>query len=162
MKLSFSGSRPLCLVPCLAQQVSTVSQVMSPMHRTAAGVVALNAFLQGLLNPASPDKAELALTRSHGSTADYNSSPVALRERDRVIQCSNNYQKDVFNGDIGFVTKVKSATRELWVQYQGECLTGSGMQRMPFTSVQSPPLLWCHDNRVHCHISEATPFMCRV
>lgn len=111
-----------------------VSQVMSPMHKTAAGVVALNAFLQGLLNPASPDKAELVLSRSHGSAADYNSRPVALREGDRVIQCSNNYQKDVFNGDIGFVTKVRTATRELWVQYQGESMTGLGMSPDHVTS----------------------------
>ena len=89
------------------------------MRKASGGVVPLNTYLQTLLNPAAPEKAELTLPKSHSSAFDDRSSPVVLREGDRVIQCSNNYQKDVFNGDIGFVTKVNKATRELSVQYQG-------------------------------------------
>lgn len=90
------------------------------MRKASGGVVPLNAYLQTMLNPAAPEKAELSLPKSHSSAFDDRSSPVVLREGDRVIQCSNNYQKDVFNGDIGFVTRVNKATRELSVQYQGE------------------------------------------
>ena len=100
--------------------LSCVSQVMSPMRKASGGVLPLNAYLQTMLNPAAPEKAELSLPKSYSSGFDDRSSPVVLREGDRVIQCSNNYQKDVFNGDIGFVTKVNKATRELSVQYQGE------------------------------------------
>ena len=95
---------------------------MSPIRKASGGVVPLNAYLQAMLNPAAADKAELSLAKSHSSGFDDRSSPVVLREGDKVIQCSNNYQKDVFNGDIGFVTKVQKATRELWVQYQGKWL----------------------------------------
>ena len=116
---------------------SFVLQVMSPMRKASAGVNPLNTFLQGMLNPAAPGRAELTLPRSHGSALDDGRSPVVLREGDRVIQCSNNYQIDVFNGDIGFVTQVKSATRELSVQYQG--------QRQPY--LQTCYMLLCAAGR---------------
>ena len=95
---------------------------MAPMRKTVAGVLPLNVFLQQLLNPPSPEKAEYSLPSSHASAMHDRNRRIVLREGDRVIQCSNNYQKDVFNGDIGFVIKAKSATRELWVQYQGKWL----------------------------------------
>lgn len=100
--------------------IACVLQVMSPMRKASGGVLPLNTYLQAMLNPAAMGKAELSLPKSHSSSFDDRSSPVVLREGDRVIQGSNNYQKDVFNGDIGFVTKVKKDTRELWVQYQGK------------------------------------------
>lgn len=111
----------------MVDAVVCVFQVMSPIRKASGGVVPLNAYLQAMLNPAAPGKAELTLTKSYSSGFDDRSSPVVLREGDRVIQCSNNYQKDVFNGDIGFVTSVQRTTRELKVQYQGEwldCVTG--------------------------------------
>ncbi|KAL3161913.1 hypothetical protein ABBQ38_008998 [Trebouxia sp. C0009 RCD-2024] len=103
-------------------------QVMSPIRKASGGVVPLNAYLQAMLNPAAPDKAELSLAKSHSSAFDDRSSPVVLREGDRVIQCSNNYQKDVFNGDIGFVTRVHKATRELSVQYQDKEVAYKGAE----------------------------------
>lgn len=95
------------------------------MRKASGGVAPLNAYLQAMLNPAAPEKAELSLPKSHNSGFDDRSSPVVLREGDRVIQCSNNYNKDVFNGDIGFVIKVNKTTRELSVQYQGELADSS-------------------------------------
>lgn len=69
-------------------------QVLCPMHRGAAGVANLNEQLQAALNPARSDKAE---RRAGGNL---------FRVGDRVMQIRNNYDKDVFNGDIGVITRI--------------------------------------------------------
>lgn len=69
-------------------------QVLSPMHRMACGVENLNKLLQEALNPPAQDKAEMASPR------------FTFREGDKVMQMKNNYQKNVFNGDIGFVSRI--------------------------------------------------------
>lgn len=63
-------------------------QVLAPMHRGTGGVSALNAMLQDALNP--------------GDTAARPEAP-RLRQGDRVMQLRNDYDKEVFNGDIGHV-----------------------------------------------------------
>lgn len=65
-------------------------QVMAPMHATPAGVRQLNAMLQQALNPAG----RIVLRRGDR----------IWRLGDKVMQTRNNYDKDVFNGDIGFIT----------------------------------------------------------
>jgi len=67
-------------------------QVLSPMHRGAAGVGALNQQLQERLNPPDARKIECA----HGSRV--------FRVGDRVMQIRNDYDRQVFNGDMGRVT----------------------------------------------------------
>lgn len=69
-------------------------QVLSPMHRGAAGVGALNQRLQAVLNPPGPKKVEW-LTGSR-----------LFREGDKVLQIRNNYDKGVFNGDLGRVRRI--------------------------------------------------------
>ncbi len=69
-------------------------QVLSPMHRGEVGVAALNARLQAALNPPATGKAE----RIVGGRA--------FREGDRMMQIRNNYDKDVFNGDMGQVMRI--------------------------------------------------------
>lgn len=69
-------------------------QVLSPMHKDICGTVKLNARLQRALNPPSALKRE----RAFGS--------VTLREGDKVMQTKNNYEKKVFNGDIGFISEI--------------------------------------------------------
>lgn len=69
-------------------------QVLSPMHRMECGVSNLNQKLQEALNPKSVEKAEV---KSGGSV---------FRLGDKVMQLRNNYQKNVFNGDIGFICAV--------------------------------------------------------
>jgi len=66
-------------------------QVLAPMHRGQVGVGNLNQLLQAALNPARPD------------VAQYQSGSRLFRVGDKVLQLRNNYDKDVFNGDIGFV-----------------------------------------------------------
>jgi exodeoxyribonuclease V alpha subunit len=69
-------------------------QVLAPMYRGAAGVSALNANLQLTLNPPSPHQAERRLAGT------------LFRVGDRVMQTRNNYDKDVYNGDMGRVTGI--------------------------------------------------------
>ena len=94
------------------------------MRKAAAGVTQLNTALQALLNPPSPQKAELLMGRVAASSPAEDSSSDSpsgvIRQGDRVIQTSNDYEKDVFNGDIGFVSRVNKAERTLVVKFPGE------------------------------------------
>ena len=92
------------------------------MRKSSAGVNQLNTALQALLNPPAPDKAELQLGRLLAAAEAGDNAAVVIRQGDRVIQCSNNYQMDVFNGDIGFVAQVNRAARELVVQFPGTAM----------------------------------------
>jgi exodeoxyribonuclease V alpha subunit len=69
-------------------------QVLSPMHRGEVGVAQLNLKLQAALNPPGPAIVE----RQVGGRA--------FRAGDRVMQIRNNYDKDVYNGDMGRVEKI--------------------------------------------------------
>jgi len=69
-------------------------QVLSPMHRGEIGVTALNQRLQAVLCPPRPGQAE----RQLGGRA--------YRAGDRVMQTRNNYDKEVFNGDMGQITRI--------------------------------------------------------
>ena len=80
------------LLPARGYNVLEDVQVLSPMHRGACGVERLNQLLQEALNPAGAGTPELA----HGSRI--------FRLGDKVMQNKNNYEKGVFNGDIGYIT----------------------------------------------------------
>ena len=80
-------------------------QVLSPMHRGAAGVQALNKALQEALNPPHPSRAE----RTWGDTT--------FRVGDRVMQVRNNYDLDVYNGDVGEIIAVDCEAQTLVVRY---------------------------------------------
>ncbi len=82
-------------------------QVLAPMHRGAAGVSNLNARLQAALNPPGPGKAERAMGGR------------ILRTGDRLMQLRNNYQKEVFNGDIGRLRAVDVENQTLTVEFDG-------------------------------------------
>ena len=79
-------------------------QVLSPMRRNALGTENLNIMLQKRLNPEGP-----AVQR--GGTL--------FRKGDRVMQLRNNYDKDVFNGDVGFVAEVYPGERRLVAMFDG-------------------------------------------
>ena len=79
-------------------------QVLSPMRRNALGTENLNMLLQQRLNPEGP-----AVQR--GATL--------FRKGDRVMQLRNNYDKDVFNGDVGFVADAYPDDRKLVVMFDG-------------------------------------------
>lgn len=69
-------------------------QVLTPLYRGLAGVDALNMQLQTKLNPIRPRKAEHKLFGG------------IFRVGDKVMQTRNNYDKDVFNGDIGRISQI--------------------------------------------------------
>jgi exodeoxyribonuclease V alpha subunit len=81
-------------------------QVLSPMNRGSLGIRELNARLQEELNPR---KAEEPFVEKFGWQ---------YRIRDKVIQTENNYDKEVFNGDIGQIAKIDSVDRELTVKFE--------------------------------------------
>ena len=78
-------------------------QVLSPMYRGAVGVGNLNHCLQAALNPPSPNKPERRLAGR------------AFREGDRVIQLRNNYDLNVFNGDVGHIAAIDPGDQTLTV-----------------------------------------------
>lgn len=81
-------------------------QVIAPMYRGPVGVHALNEALQQALN-GSPRRAEKRLGGR------------VFRAGDKVIQLRNNYEKDVFNGDIGRITGINFDDGELEVLVDG-------------------------------------------
>ncbi|MBM4090767.1 MAG: ATP-dependent RecD-like DNA helicase [Planctomycetes bacterium] len=81
-------------------------QVLAPMNRSRLGARHLNQVLQQSLNPPA-DKPEV---ERFGWT---------FRAGDRVIQTVNNYSRDVFNGDLGIVTKINRIDQEMTVAFEG-------------------------------------------
>jgi exodeoxyribonuclease V alpha subunit len=86
-------------------------QVLTPVHGGEAGVQALNAALQARLNPPSPKRAECLLGRRE------QGAPVVLRVGDKVRQTRNDYQKRVFNGDLGTVQQIDSDDQVVRVRF---------------------------------------------
>lgn len=84
-----------------------VIQVLSPMHRGLVGARALNEKLQAQLNPLSANSVE------------YRSGSRVFRPGDRVLQLRNNYDKEVFNGDIGTITRLDLEEGEISVDFEG-------------------------------------------
>ena len=78
-------------------------QVITPMHRGVVGVANLNAEMQMLLNPTGNEV-------SRGGRC--------FRINDKVMQTTNNYEKEVFNGDIGRVVEIKHEEQTLAVKYE--------------------------------------------
>ena len=79
-------------------------QVLTPMQRGICGAANLNQVLQAAMNPT-----DVFLRR--GGTQ--------FRLRDKVMQIRNDYDKEVFNGDIGVVSNVDMEERELTVDFDG-------------------------------------------
>ncbi|HYU16457.1 MAG TPA: ATP-dependent RecD-like DNA helicase [Candidatus Acidoferrum sp.] len=85
-------------------------QVLTPMHRGELGTVALNHALQARLNPPSPGAPELVRGER------------VLRAGDKVMQVRNDYDRDVFNGDVGLVREIRAAEPD-----EGEAAAGRSL-----------------------------------
>lgn len=79
-------------------------QVITPMRKTVLGVENLNRVLQRALNPSIKNKVEVKWGGE------------VFRLGDKVMQIKNNYQKEVYNGDIGLIKKIDSEDGELTVE----------------------------------------------
>ncbi|MBC7172131.1 MAG: ATP-binding domain-containing protein [Polyangiaceae bacterium] len=75
-------------------------QVLTPMRRGPLGTEALNRLLQSELNPA------------HGESTEGT-----LRRGDKVMQLHNDYDRDVFNGDVGEIARIEGGTT--FVRFEG-------------------------------------------
>ena len=82
-------------------------QVLAPMHRGIVGVAELNRVLQDALNPPFAHKKEWR----HGSRV--------FRLGDKVLQTRNNYDKQVFNGDLGRVIDMDAEDQIVRVDFDG-------------------------------------------
>lgn len=79
-------------------------QVLTPMHRGEAGTINLNQQLQRVLNP---------------SREGIDARGIVFKPNDKVMHLKNNYEKDVFNGDIGIVHEVLKSEGRVRVNYDG-------------------------------------------
>jgi exodeoxyribonuclease V alpha subunit len=68
-------------------------QILCPMNRGGLGARSLNIDVQKALNPPGADKIE-----KFGWT---------FAPKDKVMQIENDYDKEVYNGDLGFITKIE-------------------------------------------------------
>ena len=85
-------------------------QVLTPMQRGVVGAVHLNQVLQDALNPPVPD--------SRGSASpELHRGGYTFRPGDKVMQIRNNYDKEVFNGDIGTVESIDTDDRTMIIQF---------------------------------------------
>ncbi len=94
-------------------------QVLTPMQRGVIGAANLNLALQEALNPPEQE----VFLRGRGRTAMpkecLRRSGYAFRTDDKVMQIRNDYDKDVFNGDIGIIESVNETDRTLRVLFEG-------------------------------------------
>jgi len=83
-------------------------QILAPMHKGVAGVGNFNVQLQAALNPHAK-----GLRGPHGE----------YRPGDKVIQLKNNYDKNLFNGDIGVIASVDTEAGVLTAKFDGDTHT---------------------------------------
>ncbi|MFZ5428040.1 MAG: ATP-dependent RecD-like DNA helicase [Thermodesulfobacteriota bacterium] len=101
-------------------------QVLSPMHKGEVGTQALNELLQERLNPRGR---ELVKGKNR------------FRVGDRVLQTKNNYEKDIFNGDLGWIVEVDPRENELTVDFDGRIV--------PYASAEIDELTLAYAVSVH-------------
>ncbi len=127
-------------------------QVLSPTKKSGAGVRQLNKMLQEALNPPAPRKQEIL----YGDTA--------FRLGDKVMHVKNNYQlpwkaddgsegEGVFNGDVGFVSKVDTQDRIVTVRFDDERTVEYDYQQL-----EELELAYC----LSVHKSQGSEFPCVV
>ncbi|MBC2695796.1 MAG: ATP-dependent RecD-like DNA helicase [Desulfobacteraceae bacterium] len=83
-------------------------QVLTPMHKGVVGTINLNQVLQKVLN---------------SNSVTINAINNSFKPGDKVMHLKNNYQKEVFNGDIGTVISIDSKKEELSVGFYGRAVS---------------------------------------
>ena len=86
-------------------------QILSPMHRGSLGIRELNLRLQETLNPARPNEPQV------------DRFGWRFTCRDKVMQIENDYDKEVFNGDIGILQSINPDEQELVVRFDSREVT---------------------------------------
>ena len=101
-------------------------QVLVPMQRSVVGATNLNVILQEAINPVGE-----SLSRDG----------YKYRNGDKVMQIRNNYEKEVFNGDIGVVENVSIEDRSLTVLFDGRSVT--------YEDSELDELTWAYATTIH-------------
>jgi exodeoxyribonuclease V alpha subunit len=108
-------------------------QVLSPMHDGPAGVAALNRELQIALNPPRSGVPELSRVER------------TFRLGDKVMQIRNDYDRDVYNGDVGKVVAVHSEEQRLVAAFP----TGTGTLAVEYEALDLDELVLAYATSVH-------------
>ena len=98
-------------IPKAGFNPATDVQVLCPMTRGLIGTRNLNKVLQQLINSAAEYKEELVRGDS------------ILRTSDRVMQLKNDYNREVFNGDLGIVRAIDKTEKEVIIDFDGRNVT---------------------------------------
>ncbi len=104
-------------------------QILAPLHRGTAGIGNLNDQIRDSINP-------------HGSTLTMGFN--IFREGDKVIQTRNNYDKDVFNGDMGIIDSVDSINGKIEILFEGRRII---YERMEITDLQPAYAISVHKSQ---------------
>ncbi len=101
-------------------------QVLTPMHRGESGTARLNERLQEVLNPSGP--AVRVGQRTY-------------RLGDKVMQLKNDYEREVYNGDVGIVARIDPDARTLAVRYDD--------REIPYTVTDLDELVLAYATSIH-------------
>ena len=104
-------------------------QVLAPLHRGIGGIGNINDQIRDALNP-------------NGATHIVGS--MLFREGDKVIQTRNNYDKDVFNGDLGIICKVDTINGVLEIDFDDRLVR---YERMEVTDLQPAYAISVHKSQ---------------
>lgn len=114
-------------------------QILAPMHKGETGVANLNAALQDMLNPTKPGHPELRAGNR------------VFRTGDKVMQIRNNYDKMVFNGDIGRIEDIDTKRSTVRVKFD---------EIVQYTFTELDDLVTAY--AVSVHKSQGSEFRCVV
>ena len=103
-------------------------QVLCPMNRSESGARALNLAIKAALNPANENNSVVR----YGTTFSVG---------DKVMQIENNYDREVYNGDMGFVTGINFEDEEMTINFEGNEVV------YPFTELDEVVL--CYATTIH-------------
>ena len=90
--------RKICLMSKDKGLTEDDIQVLAPMYKGENGIDNLNILLQGIFNPKDEDKKEVKV------------GDVIYREHDKVLQLVNDPDNNIFNGDIGYISSIRTIT----------------------------------------------------
>ena len=104
-------------------------QILAPLHRGIGGIGNLNDQIRDAINPTG---------------ATQVMGPFLFREGDKVIQTRNNYDKDVFNGDMGIVDSVDTLNGKVEIRFDDRIVS---YERMEVTDLQPAYAISVHKSQ---------------
>jgi len=109
--------------------VKTDVQILAPLHRGIGGIGNLNDQIRDAINPTG---------------ATQVMGPFLFREGDKVIQTRNNYDKDVFNGDMGIIDSVDTLNGKVEILFEERRII---YERMEVTALQPAYAISVHKSQ---------------